>query len=1175
MSAAGSEQTNQQHTELELVSALADEVEQLLTDRGGDRHAPPWEPKQNVVVGVLRATVAPPPPVVGSNDEQDDFQPEEEDLASASVDDLLSGADETLPSIGMTFAVESRSAITVTVRLEFAIYLQEYATLEETQAYVAHTASTEDDATDTHDTANADTATSRTQRQRPVTVLGAWRRVPITLEGLELRIALDEDPTVLEHQPTEAVRDAINDHFNKTNAARPFSSRTRTISMADLASPSAYESALRSKEDPNFTPAYPRVRLTGFAQSLGDDRSLVNVSVTNASILTDYPFQDLCLYDCRLSATVAPPAQVQKQRFELAPRDYRYSDVAEVWGQGNACVVIRNASGELVAETLPTFQQPVVSHRTDHVKPAKWSDLATDPAPVLNSIESAMRDYLHEWNAFIRASDPDVATESSLERKRFGQELERFGLGRRAMRQDDRLERAFRLANKAFSRANANKKDYDSWRLFQIVYLVSHLPDLAAREHPDDSDYRAELDFADVLWVPTGGGKTEAYLGLIVTALLYDRFRGKTKGVTAWLKFPLRMLSVQQLSRVLRILIEAEKIRREELHASGEPFELGYLVGGNNTPNSLTWPSEWWPGFEAATAADSGAYDDRRLMAECPYCNQEAVGIEVDKNARRLLHRCRSCQEVLPLHMSDEEIYRSMPSILVGTVDKLTGLSWFGEFTQFSHGAKRRCPDHGYFTFGTAGRCLAGNDCSRHGNEHTREQGWYDPVPALIIQDEMHLLKEELGAFDAHFEGALAEIQSGAGIGLPSKILAASATIEQYEDQLRQAYGRKPRSFPTPGFKRTISFYSQETTDTRRVYLGVMPHYRRKADVAGMIQQHLVSHVAALQDAVSSNSDGQPSPALETLFDTLEMLFNYELSLAYVNSKIHGDQILDDLRELVQRFDDRGQDHLEMRSLTGDVKVADLAEPISRIEKDTLAIPRSQRIRALVGTSVVSHGVDLERLNMLVMAGLPPTVADYIQASSRSGRTHVGLVVTVFDAFSKRERSAFVNFTSFHQFLDRMVAPVPVNKYAYFGADRTLPGIVMALLWDLALDPSLDGPRQGIKQTRWLQPWWNSHANQLKPLLAQRLERCYRTWVKGVNDRALEDELAARVQRRWEEYELPAMVRFNHDSTAQLFTLRVLSSFRDVDERVGFTALPMSADAFEQLTRPPREQGTA
>ena len=486
MSAAGTAGTNSDCTELELVDSLADEVRELLTDRGGERHVPPWEPKQNVVVGVLPATVAPPPPVAGSNDEEDEHPLEEADATAASVDDLLAGADLSLPSIGMTFVVASRSPITVTARLEFAIYAQEYATLEETRAHVAHTASTEDDTSEPDDAANSETAAGRTRPRRPVTVLGAWRRVPISLAGLDLRVGLDEDHTVLEQPLAEAVKEIVDEHFGKAMAARPFSSRTRTISTEDLASPSAYESALRSKEDTGFVPVYPRVRLTGFAQPLGDDRSLVNVSVTNASVLSEYPFQDLCLYDCRLSVTVAPPAEVRKQRFELAPRDYRFSDVADVWGQGNACVVTRHGSGELVAETLPVFQQPVVIPRTDHVAAARWSDLASDPAPALNSIESAMRGYLHEWDNFIRGSEPDVAAESSLERTRFGQELERFGLGRRAMRGDDRLDRAFRLANKAFSRANANKAGYDSWRLFQIVYLVSHLPDLAAREHRDD-----------------------------------------------------------------------------------------------------------------------------------------------------------------------------------------------------------------------------------------------------------------------------------------------------------------------------------------------------------------------------------------------------------------------------------------------------------------------------------------------------------------------------------------------------------------------------------------------------------------------------------------------------------------------------------------------------------------
>lgn len=1151
--------------ELQLVNDVATEVTHLLTDRNGERHPPPWEPRQNVVVGVLPSTVAPPSPVATDDSDENDSVPEDGDPIEASVSELLSGDGTSGPSIGMTFAVKSDKPITVKACLDFAIYVEEYATLEELRNHIALTISTKQDDSDPSDAVATDSGSSTELARRPVTVLGAWRRIQLSLSDIELQISLDEKHTEVQQSISEAVRRAIDAHFEGPAAARPFSTRTRTISTADLADESAYMVALQEKHDSRFEPVYPQVRLTGFAQPLDEDCSLVNVSVTNASVLDAYPFQDLHVYDCRLRLSVAQPAEIQKQRFLLAPRDYRFEDVAEVWGQGNACVVTRTDSGELVAETLPVFKQPVIEPRSDHVGPVKWDDLADDPRPTLDAVEAAMRDYLQQWDNFIHAAEPDVAAESSLDKTRFENEIERFRLGRRAMQDDERLGRAFRLTNRAFSRANASK-DYDSWRLFQIVYLVSHLPDLAAREHTDDPLYRRELEFADVLWVPTGGGKTEAYLGLIVTALLYDRLRGKTKGVTAWLKFPLRMLSVQQLSRVLRILVEAESIRREDLDGAGDPFELGYLVGGSNTPNSLTWASEWWPGFEAAVDEEDGAFDERRLLAECPFCNEEQIRIDVDGQHRQLQHTCGACGEVLPLRMSDEEIFRSMPSVLVGTVDKLTGLAWFGEFVQFSHGARWSCPDHGYFTFTQAGRCLAGSSCGRKPAEYQLQEAWHDPVPALIIQDEMHLLKEELGAFDAHYEGALAELQTSAGIGMPSKILAASATIEQYEDQLRQVYGRRPRSFPTPGFERTRSFYAQETADTRRLYLGVMPYYRRKADVAGMIQQHLLSRISARQDGLPATSAGQPRAALD------EMLFNYELSLAYVNSKIHGDQIADDLRELAQEFVDHGEDGLAMRVLTGDVRIADLAEPISRIEKDTLDTPRSNRIRALVGTSVVSHGVDLERLNMLVMAGLPPTVADYIQASSRSGRNHVGLVVTVFDSFSKRERSTFVNFNSFHQFLDRMVAPVPVNKYAYFGAERTLPGIVVALLWDLALDPGLGGPQEGIRQTRRLSPWWQGHANQLKPRIRERLEKSYRATVNGVNDRVLEDELIERVLHRWEEHELHSMVRFGHDRTTELFMSKVLTSFRDVDEAVGFSAMPKTAYAFEQLTGLPPER---
>ncbi len=442
------------------------------------------------------------------------------------------------------------------------------------------------------------------------------------------------------------------------------------------------------------------------------------------------------------------------------------------------------------------------------------------------------------------------------------------------------------------------------------------------------------------------------------------------------------------------------------------------------------------------------------------------------------------------------------------------------------------------------------------------EDAWLDPVPSLIIQDEMHLLREELGVFDAHYEGLLVELQRSSRSAMPSKILAASATIEQFDDQMRQIYGRRPRSFPTPGFTRTQSFYLTEQENTRRLYVGVLPHYRRKADVAAILQARLLMEVAAFQNELLRG----PSWVSADEDEAAAVLFNYETSLAYVNSKIHGDQIADEISRLSDVLQDHGEDRIASRVLTGQVKIADLAEPISRIEQDTLAVPRSERIRALIGTSVVSHGVDLERLNILVMAGLPPGVADYIQATSRSGRVHAGLVVTVFDSFNRRERSAFTNFVSFHRFLDRMVEPVPVNRYAYFGADRTLPGIVLSLLWDLCRDPQLNGPPEGIRRARSLQPWWNAQGPHLKPAVRERIERTYRTAVPGLAERMLEDELIERVLNRWDNHELPAMQRFGHDMSRQLFRERVLSSFRDVDERVLFNAMPRTEEAYEALT---------
>nr|WP_269328511.1 helicase-related protein [Kineosporia babensis] len=435
----------------------------------------------------------------------------------------------------------------------------------------------------------------------------------------------------------------------------------------------------------------------------------------------------------------------------------------------------------------------------------------------------------------------------------------------------------------------------------------------------------------------------------------------------------------------------------------------------------------------------------------------------------------------------------------------------------------------------------------------------------------MHLLKEELGAFSGHYEGLIAELQRGGPSGLPSKILAASATIVQYEDQLRQVYGRRPRAFPSQGFKLGETFYVETTRNIRRVFLGVLPNYRRKADVAATVQTELARAITLLEDDPGRLAELQIPPddweGLPTDADVDKLLFDYEVSLGYVNSKTHGAKLDEELSFLSSALTSEGHGQLSTQVLTGQVPIPDLADAIERVEEDSLVTPRPDRLRALVGTSVVSHGVDLDRLNNLVMAGMPTTAADYIQVTARSGRTHVGLVATVYDGNAARERSLFSNFMSFHSFLDQMVTPVPVNKYAFFVADRTLPGIALALFHDMARRAAHHAPVEGVRQARDFQKWWNTYRASIDAEILQRLPLCYSMGISGVNDPGMEKELVERAVARWEQTErntitAPAEV----SKTVELFKHLPLRNFRSIDEASGFTTVIGSRDAFNALT---------
>lgn len=1142
----GPSQDAQNRTEQLLAEHLLGRAIDRLTDRPGGTHPFPWEPSQRVRIGVLQPTIIAPEPESGDGG----------DGAAAPTTTVAPPIDNR-GVIGLDFIVEGAAdALELDLDVRFALY-------HPVQPPFAVTAA---------EARQAQAAAAANPRRRPtIRVNPSWERddrhVTFTMTapagGRASEVTTDHLP---QGGPAAAdAASAVDAHYRRPDAVRKLKGSQTLPVAAALGSPADLQAALTNQQDPTWPPSAPKPRATITTSPAGPGLTAVSVSLTNALELTGPPHpQDLSVYDTRLVVTVRGPARLVPQRLRFSEDDVRYADVATVPGRGRGCVALPGPGpGQLKSETLPVHAQHV-SAPTNHGADVRFTTLAAGFGPQLATIAAEMRAFLRSWDFSAAATPDDRAWLQSLH-DQFEAETERFELGCDLLAQDAHLRQAFTLTNDTFDRAStASGRPDGAWRLFQLVFIVTELGAIAGREQPNDPRLRAELDAVDVLWFPTGGGKTEAYLGLITVALFYDRLRGKGRGTTAWLLFPLRMLSVQQLARVNHVLHHAEDVRQNN-SISGDPYTLGYFVGSGNTPNRLHWndSNSWWPGLDTFTTWSPSDRDARRLVGACPSCGDpDSVGLDGDTSAQRLVHVCRNCGHHLAIHASDEEVTRYQPSVVVSTVDKITAFSRNGELTSLNHGPRMRCPAHGWYSHA---RCVA-HGCDTDPATHTPPSHFKDPTPALWVQDELHLVREDLGVFAGHYHTLLAELARGAG-NEPPKVIAATATIEQYEDQLSQVYGRRPRMFPVGGPTLERSFYAERTDDIRRLYLGVMPSGGGtvKVDLAGELTCSFVRDVHDLtDDPASLITHFAAAGVTVTPADALRLLFDYELALAYVNSKAHGVQVHDEVHSLSDELASAGHDRIRSASLTGEVPLGELATVVADVQGATLATARENRVRALVGTSVISHGVDLDRLNFEVLAGMPPSYAHYIQATARAGRSRVGLVVSVFDRLNRRETSMYQSFATTHAALERMVEPVPVNRFAARAVNRTLPGIVCALLWDETRHPS-HGTLEQVGRTRNFRPWWDSQGHALVPRLKDRVPAAYRCPVAGQVAQTDEARLTGEALHRWETIERQRMEQWQDDRLEGLFTSPAMTSLRDVDIPVDFSGGARSTQIVDRL----------
>jgi hypothetical protein len=677
------------------------------------------------------------------------------------------------------------------------------------------------------------------------------------------------------------------------------------------------------------------------------------------------------------------------------------------------------------------------------------------------------------------------------------------------------------------------------WRLFQLAFIVANIPTFASRipgfehhfdEHRDDA--------VTLLYFATGGGKSEAFFGLLVFSVLLDRLRGKGKGVTALLRYPLRLLTIQQAQRCAKVLAQAELVRRRWGY-EGDPIAIGFWVGSGGSPNNHRAPGvDLIPLLSKAVpepAAETKLVEENaeyaavlhawRKLPSCPFCDSNiALRRVVEHERQTLAHVCTNsaCEsnvggyQALPFYIVDEDIYDLAPSVLLGTVDKLALIGHSPATIRRIFGMLGAAPwrhaASGRLYIPTVGE-LKSSAASRGMEElypayPTGSKHFNDPFPSLIIQDEAHLLDESLGTFAGLFESALDAVFNELGASLDSivakdpsgklrrpKVIAASATVAEPQRQLEHLYQRAipATQFPYPGPSLYESFYSTpqpadaEEIDRRaiddievssrqaRVYTAFMTNGRphTATSVAVLASFHFVAtrlfdqlcsaraeDLAAARELLSAHVSEGPLQGLHrdrlaaaSASELATLVDLHRIALTYVTNKKGGDQIMAaEAEETRKRHLNAGiaLEGIETRLITGSVEqgaiqaVVDTAQ--RRVRPGEPLPPIREQLRSVIATSAVSHGVDVDEFNSMFFAGMPSDIAEYIQASSRIGRAHVGFVVLVPTPQRRRDRHIVHTFDSFHRFLERMVQPAAIDHWAERAIERVYPSFLQAYL---------------------------------------------------------------------------------------------------------------------------------
>ena len=576
------------------------------------------------------------------------------------------------------------------------------------------------------------------------------------------------------------------------------------------------------------------------------------------------------------------------------------------------------------------------------------------------------------------------------------------------------------------------------WRPFQLAFVLMNLQSMA---DPTGN----ERAVVDLIWFPTGGGKTEAYLGLTAYTILLRRLRRPgNAGTTVLMRYTLRLLTAQQYQRGAALICALEHLRREAKGDLGDaPISAGLWVGKTVSPNSET---------EARSALDrmlrGQDQENPFVLRSCPWCGAEMGPVQngrrTEARGYRKLRRptrvrlvcddadCAFSEgEGLPLQVIDEAIYDEPPTLVIGTVDKFAMLPW-------------RPASRSLFGIGREG---------------------YDP-PDLIVQDELHLISGPLGSMVGHYETVIDLLceRDVDGQTVGAKVVASTATISRASEQIRSLYGREDEDvllFPPQGLRAGDSFFAEEDAEADgRTYVGVF---------ASALPSHVTAQIRVLSALLQGVRMGEADDAIRDPYWTLMVYFNSLRELGHAATLIRAD-----IREYLNAMWDRlgltrrdgGEDAARRRrfidhalELTSRINSARIPETLQELFT-TVGVEGRRAVDVCLATNMIQVGLDVPRLSLMAVVGQPKTMSEYIQATSRVGRRHPGLVATVYNPARPRDRSHYEHFRATHQSLYERVEPTSVTPFAVPVRERALHALVVSLVrfWGTDAERSRPNP---------------------------------------------------------------------------------------------------------------------